>query len=93
MPTYIEQHFENQKLALDNNEYERCTFKNCTFTYSGGAHFRIDDGSMDGCRLELGGSAANTLLALSALCQTQLRNCVRKQLTERLRDLFSERSE
>ena len=66
---YIERKFQNQVLPIDGQEYERCHFKDCVFTYHGAQHFLIDGGDMDGCRLEVHGEAANTIAALAALCK------------------------
>ena len=89
---YIEQKFQNQILPLDGQEYERCDFRDCVFTYSGAQHFLLDDGTMDGCRLEVHGAAANTLVALAELCKTPLADSVKRLLVGPLADLFKEQS-
>jgi hypothetical protein len=93
VPRYIERKFQNQVLPIDGQEYERCHFKDCVFTYHGAQHFLIDGGDMDGCRLEVHGEAANTIAALAALCKTPLVDSVKGLLAGPLADVFKELSD
>jgi hypothetical protein len=90
---HIEQKFQNQIVPLDRQEYERCRFMDCVFTYHGAQHFLLDGGTIERCRLELHGEAANTLTVLAALCKTPLASSVKALLAGPLADLFKEQSD
>jgi len=60
--------FRGERIALDGNEYEHCSFESCTFVFSATAPFRLahNDISAD-CRFEFTGAAADTVTAMRGI--------------------------
>lgn len=71
MTTYRGQTFADQRVALDGNEYENCTFRNVTLVYAGGALPAIRNCTLEQFNLAFEGGAENTLAFLRALSGPQ----------------------
>lgn len=60
--------FSGAAIALDDHEYEGCTFISCTFTYAGTGRFRLAHNTISpDCRFAFSGAAANAIDALQAI--------------------------
>lgn len=71
MATFQGRTFTDQRIALDGNEYESCTFKNVTLVYAGGALPAIRNCAFEQFNLAFEGAAENTLAFLRALSGPQ----------------------
>jgi hypothetical protein len=58
--TFSERRYEGDRIAVDNHFYQRCTFVNCNFVYSGGP-FGFEDCEVSGGFLSPTGAARNFL--------------------------------
>ena len=71
MERFKDKTFENKKIFVDNNEYNKCEFVDCTFVYEGG-NCNIMDSTMrnrpDSPLLELKGCAKKTIDFLTFMC-------------------------
>jgi hypothetical protein len=67
---YVDKTFDGEKVELDGNSFENCTFRDVTFQYAGG-HLVMKNCSMDRFRFQFGGDHANGLFALYQLFGTE----------------------
>ena len=67
MATFSNQHFSNQVVHIDGNQYFGCTFTNCQMVYSGGELPVMDSNTFDGGNWGLDGSAVRTITYLRNL--------------------------
>lgn len=67
MTIYEDTTFESQRVDLDGNEYERCTFRSCELVYSGGVPPVLVDNTMSGCQWQFDGAAGRTIAFMQAL--------------------------
>jgi len=67
---YKDQMFENVTVQLDGNSYDRCTFRDVIFDYSGG-ELQMKDCNLDRFSFKFGGALANGLYALYQLFGTE----------------------
>jgi len=71
MAKFTSETFADQRVPIDGNEYENCTFKNVTLVYSGGPPPAIRNCQLDQFSLAFEGAAENTLAMLRALSSPQ----------------------
>lgn len=62
----IDREFHGDEIPLDFHEYERCTFVGCTLVYHGYTGPVLDNCSVQDCRIQYRGPAANGLAWLAA---------------------------
>ena len=67
---HSDQIFENVTVRLDENVFERCTFRNVQFHYSGG-DLQMRDCNIESFQINFGGPLANGLFALYQLFGTE----------------------
>ena len=67
---YVNQTFERGTVELDGNSFEKCTFVDVVFQYSGG-DLTMKDCGMDRFSFQFGGDLANGLYALYQLFGTE----------------------
>jgi hypothetical protein len=68
--------FENKTVALDDQEFHSCTFRNCRLVYSGGRPPVLDTCSFDGVALILAAAAGDTLNFMRAMYNRGFKNLV-----------------
>jgi hypothetical protein len=61
--------FSGQRVKLDGNSYEDCSFNNATLTYAGGAPPELIRCDMSGASVGFTGAAESTGLFLRAMSQ------------------------
>ena len=67
---YSDETFENAVVELDNNVFERCTFKDVLFGYSGG-DLKMTDCNIESFSFQFGGALGTGLYALYQLFGTE----------------------
>lgn len=66
----IENHnFVNERVALDNNSYSQCTFRQCVLVYSGTSEMSLTNCRFDEVEWEFTGPAARVISFLHATYQ------------------------
>ena len=61
MTQHVDKTFSAEHVAIDDNEYLRCQFIDCTWEYAGGKFSLVNCGMRGTFSLSLQGSAANAL--------------------------------
>jgi hypothetical protein len=69
MSRHEDQTFKDQRIVLDGNEYQRCTFDNCEIVIDATGDKTIIDCKFIGCRWDLDGPAQRTVKDLARLYQ------------------------
>jgi hypothetical protein len=64
---HVQAHFENKRVVISGQRFERCSFKNCELVFDG-RPTQLVGNSFDGCHWTFEGPAADTLAFVSALC-------------------------
>ena len=59
--------YNNVTVKLDNNEFEKCKFTNCTLEYSGDGPVSLSNCTFEAVKWVFTGSAQNTLQFMHAL--------------------------
>jgi hypothetical protein len=59
--------FSYAAIALDGNEFEKCTFDNCTLTYKGGALPQVTECTITSCKWIFDEAAKRTMQWLAML--------------------------
>lgn len=59
--------FENRSIVLDGNDYEDCTFRNCTLIYQGGASPKLLNNYLENCTWQFQDAAERTVNFLKGL--------------------------
>ena len=59
--------FANERVELDNNEFDACEFENCTLIYGGHGPVGLTNCSFTGVKWESVGPAQNTLAFMTKL--------------------------
>jgi hypothetical protein len=67
---FSDQIFDGVPVELDDNEFERCSFTDVTFTYSGG-DLKMSECNIVSFRMQFGGQLATGLFALYQLFGTE----------------------
>jgi hypothetical protein len=68
--------FESTTIALDNQEFRSCTFRNCRLVYSGGKPPLFDTCSFDGFSLIFAAAAGDTLNFMRAMYHRGFENLI-----------------
>lgn len=67
MAKHLGKTFTDQKVVLDGEAFERCTFTRCRLVYRGTGPAGLEGSTFDRCGYEFHGPAANTIHFLRAL--------------------------
>ncbi|HEX8200267.1 MAG TPA: hypothetical protein VF590_07255 [Isosphaeraceae bacterium] len=59
--------FENRAVVLDGEEFEDCTFRNCTLIYKGGEAPKLVNNYLEGCAWQFQEAAERTVNFLKGL--------------------------
>jgi hypothetical protein len=59
--------FENRSVVLDGDEYEDCTFRNCSLIYKGGEPPRLVNNYLENCSWQFQDAAERTVNFLKGL--------------------------
>lgn len=59
--------FKDQVIVLDMNEFEHCSFENCTMIVQGLGGFKFTECKRNNCKFEFAGPASMTLQVMSNL--------------------------
>lgn len=63
----IENHYRGERISLDGNYYQDCTFQNCVLEFGGTAEVGLVNNRIIDCQWSFVGPAANTIGFLRAL--------------------------
>lgn len=67
MAKHVGEKFADQRILLDGESYDRCTFDKCVVVYRGGQLASLVNCSFNDCRFELEDAAQRTLEFLNAI--------------------------
>lgn len=63
----INNHYRNEKVLLDNNEFNGCSFTECNLEFSGAGPVTLINCTFDGVNWSFSGPAKNTLSFMKAM--------------------------
>jgi hypothetical protein len=64
---YKAESFESRSIVLDGDEYEDCTFRNCTLIYRGGDLPKLLNNSLENCSWQFQDAAERSVSFLKGL--------------------------
>jgi hypothetical protein len=68
--------FTNERVVLDGNDYDNCTFTNCEVVFSGTASVALNGVTFNDCRWTFDGPAGMTITFMTALYKAGLTDLV-----------------